>query len=78
MSICEISTKVDLSFLEGLDTNDSVSRLILSNNLSYNLCFFHKSQYIWKKSFLSKIVYVEYNIFLCMVYKAITIIFTSN
>ena len=41
-----IGTKVGLSLPEGSDANNSVSGLILSNNLLYNLWFLYKSQYI--------------------------------
>jgi len=40
MSVCEIGIEADPSLLEGLDTDYFVSRLILFNNLLYNLCFF--------------------------------------
>jgi len=36
----EIGTRASLSLPEGLDADNSVSRLILSNSLLYNLCFF--------------------------------------
>jgi len=35
-----INTRVGLSLLEGPSTDNSVSGLILSNNLLYNLCSF--------------------------------------
>jgi len=35
-----VGTGAGPSFLEESGTNNSVSRLILSNNLSYNLCSF--------------------------------------
>ena len=38
--MCEISTETDSSFLEESSTDDSISELILSNNLLYNLYFF--------------------------------------
>ena len=44
MGVCGVSY-----FPEGLGTNNSVSGLILSNNLSYNLCSF-----IWKSVHLEK------------------------
>ena len=37
MSICEMDTKADLYFTEEPGTDNFISRLILSNNLSYNL-----------------------------------------
>jgi len=40
ISVCEIGIEADPSLLEGLDTDYSVSGLILFNNLLYNLCFF--------------------------------------
>ena len=36
----EIDTKAGLSLPKGPDTDDSVSRPILSHNLLYNLCSF--------------------------------------
>ena len=59
MSVYRMGTGAGPSFLEGLGTDDSVSRLILSNNLLYNLCsFVWKSVYLRKGSSL-KIVCVE-------------------
>ena len=40
MNVCEMDTRIGLSFLKGLDIDNSVSELILSNNLSYNLYSF--------------------------------------
>ena len=40
MSVCEMNTGAGLSFPEDSDINNSVSKLILSNNLLYNLCSF--------------------------------------
>jgi len=40
MSVYRMGTGAGPSFSEGLGTDDSVSRLILSNNLLYNLCSF--------------------------------------
>ena len=40
MNVCKMDTGTSLSFLEGLDTNNSVSGLILSNNLSYYSYYF--------------------------------------
>jgi len=40
MDKSEISTRVGLSLLEDSDTDNIVSRLILSNNLLYNLYSF--------------------------------------
>jgi len=39
ISVCEISIKAGLSFSEESSTDNSISELILSNNL-YNLYFF--------------------------------------
>jgi len=41
-----MSTKAGLSLPESSDADNSVSELILSNNLLYNLCFLYKSQCI--------------------------------
>ena len=38
--MCKVDTGADLSFPKESGTNDFVSRLILSNNLLYNLCSF--------------------------------------
>ena len=46
--MCEIDTGAGSSFSEGLDNDNSISELILSNNLSYSLCSFKK-----------KLVYLE-------------------
>jgi len=40
MGVCGMDTGAGLSFSEELDTNDSISGLVLSNNSSYNLCSF--------------------------------------
>ena len=59
MSVYGMSTKADPSFSEGSGTDNSVSRLILSNNLLYNLySFIWKSVYLRKGS-SSKMAYVE-------------------
>ena len=39
MGMYVIGTEVSPYFLEGQDTNNSISGFILSNNLLYNLCF---------------------------------------
>jgi len=54
-----MSTGVGLSFPEGSDTNDYVSRLLLSNNLSYNLCYFAQESVYLGKNSSSKIIYVK-------------------
>ena len=40
MSVCGMDTGAGPSFLEVLDVNNSVSRLVLSNNLLYNFYSF--------------------------------------
>ena len=40
IGVCGMSTRAGSSFSEELDTNDSVSGLVLSNNLLYNLYSF--------------------------------------
>ena len=40
IGVCRMGTRTDPSFPEELGTNNSVSRLVLSNYLSYNLCSF--------------------------------------
>ena len=40
MNVCEMGTRVGLFFPEESGADDSVSRLILSNKLLYNLCSF--------------------------------------
>jgi len=37
MDVCGMGTRAGPSFPEELGTDDSVSRLVLSNNLSYSL-----------------------------------------
>jgi len=59
MNVCGMGTGAGLSFPEGSDTNDSVSELVLSNNSSYNLCFFIWELVYLGKSPSSKIVYIE-------------------
>ena len=41
ISVYRMSTGVDLFFPKELDTNDSISKLILFNNLLYNLHFLY-------------------------------------
>ena len=48
-----IGTRAGPSFSEGPSTNNSIFRLILSNNLLYNLC-----------SFVQKLVYLGKNFLL--------------
>jgi len=62
MDICGMGTGAGLSFPEGLDTDNSIFELILSNNLLYNLCFFAWKSVYLEKSFLSKIACVEWKI----------------
>jgi len=40
IGMCRMGTKAGPFFPEELDTDDSISKLILTNNLSYNLCSF--------------------------------------
>ena len=47
--MCGMGTGADLSFSEELGVNNSVSRLVLSNNLLYNLCSF-----VWELVYLEK------------------------
>ena len=49
MSVCRMDTEAGPSFLEELGTNDSVSRLVLSNNSLYNLYSF-----TWELVYLGK------------------------
>ena len=80
MSVYRMGTGAGPSFSEGLGTDDSVSRLILSNNLLYNLCsFVQKSVYLRKGSLL-KMVCVEQKIILSCTWhiKEITIILIPN
>ena len=62
MSVCKIGTRVGPSFPEELGTNDSVSGLVLSNNLSYNLCSFAWELVHLEKISSSKITCVEQKI----------------
>ena len=67
--MCGIDTGAGPSFPEKLGTDNSVSRLILSNNLLYNLYFFAWKSVHLGNSFLSKIAYVEQKvIFPCIWY----------
>ena len=59
ISVCEISTETGSSFSEELSTDDSISELILSNSLLYNLYFFAQESVYLGKSFLLKIVCVK-------------------
>jgi len=59
MSMCRIDTETGLFFLEELDVNDFVSRLVLSINSLYNLCSFTWELVYLGKSPSSKMVYVE-------------------
>ena len=64
-----MDTKAGLSSLKGLDTNNSISQLILFNNLLYNLYSFTQDLVYLGKNFLSKIVCVEQKIiFPCIWY----------
>jgi len=55
----EMSTGAGLSLLKDSDTDNTVSRLILSNNLLYNLHSFTQEPVYLEKNFLLKITYVE-------------------
>ena len=67
--MCGVGIGAGSSFLEGSGADNSVSGLILSNNLLYNLCsFIWKSVYL-EKSLLSKMACVEQKIiFSCVWY----------
>jgi len=71
-----MGTGAGSSLLEGSDTDSSVSRLILSNNLLYNLCSFTQELVYSEKNSSLKIVYIEWK--MIFPYKAIAIILMSN
>ena len=75
-----MDTGADLSFPEGLDINNSIFGLILSNNLSHNLYTFKRESVYSGKKFLIKnsMCRIENNIFLYIVYKVITIVLIFN
>ena len=60
IGVCKMGTRTDPSFPEELGTNNSVSRLVLSNYLSYNLCSFVQELVHLGKSLLSKMARVKY------------------
>jgi len=60
MDMGRMGTRVGLSLLEGLSTDNSISRLILSNNLLYNWCFLAQELIYLGKNSSSKIVYVKW------------------
>jgi len=62
MDESKINTRISLSKIEGPSTDDFVSGLILSNNLSYNLCSFTWESVHLEKNFLSNIAYLEWKI----------------
>ena len=68
IGICGIDNRVSLFFPEWLDTDNSISGLILSNNLLYNLYYFVWDLVCFKKSFSSKIVCVEQKMIFSCVY----------
>ena len=68
MDVCGMGTKASLFFSGELDANDSVSRLVLSNNSSYNLCSFAKELIHLGKSLLLKIACVEWKMVFPCVY----------
>jgi len=59
VGICGMGTGVDSFFPEELGTNNSISRLVLSNNSLYNLCSFTWKLVYLGKSPSSKIACVE-------------------
>ena len=67
IGVCGISIRAGPSFSEELGANNSVSRLVLSNNSSYNLHSFAWELVYLGKSSLSKMVYMEWKmIFPCV------------
>ena len=62
MGVYGMSIRVGLSLPEGLNTNNSISGLILSNNLLYNLCSFTQELVHLEKNSLSKMAYMEQKI----------------
>jgi len=60
--VCRIGTGTSLSFPEGLDTDNSISGLILFNNWLYNLYSFAWESVYLKINFLSKMECVEWKI----------------
>jgi len=65
--VCRMGTRAGLSFPEELCANNSVSGLVLSNNLLYNLYSFAWELVHLEKSSLSKMACVEWKmIFSCM------------
>ena len=62
MGMYKIDTGASLSFLERLGTDDSVSRINLSNNLLYNLYSFAQESVHLEKSSSLKILCVEQKI----------------
>ena len=71
--MCGINTRAGSSFSKGLSTDNSISRLILSNNLLYNLYSFFIRVSAFRKKFLAKdsMCGVENDIFLYIAYKVI-------
>ena len=57
--MCGVGAGASSSFPKELGVNNSVSGLILSNNLLYNLCFFVCELVHLEKSFSSKIVLLQ-------------------
>ena len=67
LSMYGMGTRADPSFSEELDANNSVSRLILSDNLLYNLYSFAWALVHLEESLSSKMAYVEWKmIFSCV------------
>jgi len=56
MGVCGMGTEAGLSFSEESDVNNSISELVLPNNLSYNLCI---GVSVFRKSLSSKMACVE-------------------
>ena len=57
--MCGVGAGAGSSFPKELGVNNSVSGLILSNNLLYNLCFFVCELVHLEKSFSSKMVLLQ-------------------
>ena len=67
MDVCGMDTGAGLSFPERSDTNNSVSKLVLSNNLSYNLYSFVQELVYLEKSLLLKMVCMEQKMILLQI-----------
>jgi len=60
--VCKIDYRAGLSSPEGLDTDNSISKLIWSNDLLYNLYSFVQKPVYLGKNFLLKMVCIEWKI----------------